>query len=584
MKPTAHFQVDSRLATLLGENYRSSEYAVKELIDNSWDADAENVWITFPSPMTMDPIVVRDDGSGMTEKEILNEYLVVANDRRSRKGERTPFKNRLVKGRKGIGKFAGLMVASSMVIETKSRGVVTTLHISRDALLQARNDLEKIDLPYETKEYNSAEHGTLITLSSLNQNFTFPNPDKLKQLLILDYGRKPEFKIFVNGEIIDIEDIPGENFSEKTDISGAGEVKLRFAIAESKKGLKQPGIIVRVNGKVVGKPNFLGLEDDEEVPDKLLKKVYGEIEADGLADDVTADWGAIIENSKAYQSLKEWAKPILKSKFEDAFTKEINLAKARLQKEINRRIERLPEYRKEFAKNAIEKVLRRFYGETEEKISVITSVILDAFEQDEYWLVIQKIEEAKKQDIQTFAEALGKFGIIDIALMAQQAIRRMRFLDELDELVKNQSTLEGAIHVALEKNFWVFGTDYSIMSSNQTLARVIEEYTHRKFTSERANKRPDLFLGHDFLNRHLLVEFKRPSETIGRDEESQAVKYRDDLTPDFGKIDIIVLGGHVDQKVSSHYERPDIKLMSYNSLISSARSQLDWLIKELTKH
>ena len=41
---------------LLGENYRSTEQAIKELIDNAWDADAEHVWITLPEPLTGDPI------------------------------------------------------------------------------------------------------------------------------------------------------------------------------------------------------------------------------------------------------------------------------------------------------------------------------------------------------------------------------------------------------------------------------------------------------------------------------------------------------------------------------------------------
>ena len=37
------FQVDSRLATLLSQEYPSSERALKELVDNAWDADAEHV-------------------------------------------------------------------------------------------------------------------------------------------------------------------------------------------------------------------------------------------------------------------------------------------------------------------------------------------------------------------------------------------------------------------------------------------------------------------------------------------------------------------------------------------------------------
>jgi hypothetical protein len=34
-----HFSVDTKLTRLLGETY-SSEVALKELVDNAWDADA----------------------------------------------------------------------------------------------------------------------------------------------------------------------------------------------------------------------------------------------------------------------------------------------------------------------------------------------------------------------------------------------------------------------------------------------------------------------------------------------------------------------------------------------------------------
>lgn len=40
MTEKANFKVDPRLAKLLGESYRSTEYALKELVDNAWDAEA----------------------------------------------------------------------------------------------------------------------------------------------------------------------------------------------------------------------------------------------------------------------------------------------------------------------------------------------------------------------------------------------------------------------------------------------------------------------------------------------------------------------------------------------------------------
>lgn len=284
MNPIANFQVDPRLASVLGENYRSTEYAIKELVDNSWDADATDVWITLPEAMTPDPIVIKDNGSGMTEREVLNEYLVVASSRRSRKGERTPGKKRLVKGRKGIGKFAGLLAADIMLIETSARDITTRLQIIKHNLLDAQKDLERIDLPYETSSCSPQEHGTVITLSELNQNLSFPDADKLKQILVVEYGREPEFKIYVNGALLDIEDIPGQSFSEEIELPDVGKARIRFTISDGKKALKQSGIAVRVQGKVIGKPAFFGLEEDREIPNKLLTRVYGEIEADGLAD------------------------------------------------------------------------------------------------------------------------------------------------------------------------------------------------------------------------------------------------------------------------------------------------------------
>jgi hypothetical protein len=94
---TANFKVDPRLASILGESYRSSEYALKELIDNSWDAEATEVRITLPTILSDDPIVIKDDGSGMKPAEVRDEYLNIANPRWTRKGEKTPNKQRLVR-------------------------------------------------------------------------------------------------------------------------------------------------------------------------------------------------------------------------------------------------------------------------------------------------------------------------------------------------------------------------------------------------------------------------------------------------------------------------------------------------------
>ena len=581
MSEKANFKVDPRLANLLGETYRSTEHAVKELVDNAWDADAPTISITLPDPMTANPIVIEDTGTGMTEQELRNEYLVVANDRLSRKGERTRRLKRLVKGRKGIGKFAGLMVANVMEIETTARGKTTRVVIAKEDLLNASRDLERIDLPLTVTPAPDGASGTKVTLSGLNDRYEFPLPEKLKTLLMTEYGREEDVRIKVNEELLGLEDLPGEHFQKEEAVKDAGNVRLNFKVSEGTKPLKQAGIALRVGGKIVGKPGFFGLEDDPEIPPKLLKKVYGEVEADGLSESVTADWGDIVENSKAFHALKPVVQAHLKNAVEEVFKREVTLQRARIQRQINLRLAEMPEHRRRFAQVALEKVMKRFYGESEEKVETVASVILDAFEKDEYWLVLKQIDESKGGDVETFASALEVFGLLDMALMANQAKSRLKVLDHLDDLVRNPATLEKNVHSVIERNLWVLGYDHSLISSNKTLARTVEEYTTAKFSGERASKRPDLFLAQNLRGGYLLIEFKRPSKEIDRQDQRQAQEYRDDLEPKFGQIEILLLGKGRDATANVQNDPPRLQVFGYEAIISAARTQLDWLLSEL---
>lgn len=578
----AHFKVDPRLARLLGESYRSTEHALKELVDNAWDADATAIDIVLPDPITPAPIVVQDNGSGMTELELRNEYLAVANDRRSRKGERSTRLKRLVKGRKGIGKFAGLMVAGTMEVQTSARGRLTKVTISKADILEAVQDLERIDLPLTVETASPDVQGTRVTLSNLNQQFDFPQPEKLKSLLVLEYGREEDVRITVNGEPLGIEDLAGQQFTNDEVHPESGPIRLRFKIADGPKPLKRAGIAIRVAGKIVGKPSFFGLEDDPEIPPKLLKKVYGEVEADSLADSVTADWGDIVENSRAYQVLKAVVHAHLKDAVEGVFKREVTLQRARIQRQINLRLAELPEHRRRFAQQALEKVMKRFYGESEEKVETVASVVLDAFEKDEYWLVLKEIDDNKGTTVEAFAAALEDFGLLDMALMGQQARSRLRLLDHMEELVRNSETLEKTIHGVIERNLWVLGYEHSLISSNKTLARTIEEYTSQKFSGDNASKRPDLFLAANPRAEYLLIEFKRPSKSITRADQNQAAEYRDELEHRFGLIQILLLGKGREAGVSAQNDPRRLHVFGYEALISAARSQLNWLLSELT--
>lgn len=102
----------------------------------------------------------------------------------------------------------------------------------------------------------------------------------------------------------------------------------------------------------------------------------------------------------------------------------------------------MPEYRRQFAQKALDKVMKRFFGEQDEKVEIIVSVVLDAFEKDDYWQVIKQIEQSRDSDIESFVSALEDFGLLDMALMANQAQNRLKLLDSLEDLIRKPNTLK----------------------------------------------------------------------------------------------------------------------------------------------
>ena len=582
MTKSLKFRVDPRITEVLGEGYRSSEQAIKELVDNAWDAEATSVAISLPEPMTADPIIVSDNGSGMTAPELEQEYLNVGRNRRELRGEQTQKLRRFVKGRKGVGKFAGLMVADSMEIETCARSVKSSIRLRRSALLEAKGDFEEFNIPIAEDACAPETSGTTVTLRDLHQHLIFPNPDKLRALLVREYGREGNFQILVNGQIASFEDLPGAKFEAPIKLSNGGSATLKFTIVDGKRKLSDAGIAIRCDGKVVGNPQLMGVENNEVIPQNLKGRIYGEIEVKGMElAAITADGGGFVENNTTYQEIRAQSQVELERGLEQARGMEMRAAKARYQKIINQKIEKLPDYRRQFATRALEKVLERFYFENEERFESIISVVLDSLERDDYWMIMQKLDSARHSDVAQLAEALAEFGIWDLSLVGAQARRRRSILNDFRKLIDDSNTKEAEVHQVLENNLWILEFEGKLISSNESIKTVVNDYLGGKYSGKRGKKRPDLLIGEDIAGHHLVVELKAPSIVIDRKMEAQALEYRDDLQNRLQKIKVLLLGFGKVPEINAINEREGIIILSYHELISRAENRLKWLIDEL---
>lgn len=578
------FGVSPRLAVMLGESYRTAEQALKELVDNAWDADSPSVDISLPSVVGKESkVVIADAGEGMSPTQVRSEYLRIARDRRKDRGARTAKLKRQVKGRKGVGKFAGIIIAEVMEVETRQAGKLSKFTIDRKRLEDSPGDIVEINVPIEELTCQPGEVGTTITLSFLAQSINFPTAESLRHALAPDYGREEMFEIRINGTRLDHLQMSGHKAVEMLAVPGSKPVAAEFIISDRKLPKAVQGIVVKVMGKIVGPARFFGLDQDETVPPRLLQQVSGVLNADDLEDEAArTGWTDLNESEKKVQAVFAAAGAYLKEQLRFAYQAQMSAAHARFMKKYKARLGELPEHKREYAKQQILQIVTRFLGRDDRAIEVI-ELMLRGLEQDDYWTVLKALIDAKSGDIATIAEALASFGIVDLALVARTASARLASLDAMRKLI-NDETLEATMHAAVEQNLWIFGSEFMLLSSNEQLQSIIPKALSARLKARGDDKkRPDLLLLNRFKGRHLLIEFKRPSDTVNWQDKAQAEDYRGLLLSHVSPIDIIVIGGKRIKEMQQVPEGGSIYMLTYTELVAHADAELRWLIDELKR-
>ncbi|GAA5395739.1 hypothetical protein BOVMAS03_16390 [Streptococcus uberis] len=160
-------KISPEILELLGPSlYTNIYYVLAELVANSYDADAENVWITFSESK----IVIEDDGKGMSYEDTINKYLSVAKPTRVDETNSTSEKYQRPKmGRKGIGKLAALAVSSKAKVMTKVGNDISGFWLTR--AIPSNGKLEPIpdsEIIFE----NISSSGTRIEM--LGSEFEIP--------------------------------------------------------------------------------------------------------------------------------------------------------------------------------------------------------------------------------------------------------------------------------------------------------------------------------------------------------------------------------------------------------------------------
>jgi len=205
------FEISLSVLNHLGRSlYRNFVTVLGEAISNSWDADAENVWIYVDKENAS--FVIKDDGIGMSEGDFQDKFLKIGYSKRTG-GKTKSDKNRPYIGRKGIGKLALLSCASKIGVVSKVEGqayvggVIDNSELDRAIkrdLAPDKYKLAQVDDTVFTQYKQGHKHGTIIYFDKFSDGIK-NSPERLKKMLALYFKFSlldPSFNIFLNDEEI----------------------------------------------------------------------------------------------------------------------------------------------------------------------------------------------------------------------------------------------------------------------------------------------------------------------------------------------------------------------------------------------
>lgn len=192
-KEILHFKFDVSTFRLLGRELITDRItALFELVKNCYDANADNVTITFENvnPLSANSrIIIEDDGLGMTGKDIRNKWMVIGTSSK-RRGKTSPAPyNRVVAGKKGVGRFAVDKLGAKLILKTKKKstnqwqcletdwGLYSAeedrqLTIDFDNLNQQPRWFTEMDNVSWTEDGDIGVQGTRLEISCLNDVWT----------------------------------------------------------------------------------------------------------------------------------------------------------------------------------------------------------------------------------------------------------------------------------------------------------------------------------------------------------------------------------------------------------------------------
>lgn len=366
----------------------------------------------------------------------------------------------------------------------------------------------------------------------LHDEVHLPAPDVLRRHLFAVMPQLPDFKISVNGVECSAGDVIGERTPFSHEIPGVGLVTGFYIIANARQ--PAPGLAVRVRGRIVQEPSLFGL-DTRAHGFFTSEKIVGEINAEfmdppgqtGRRDFIKTSRDGFLEDSEIVQRFNAWAAGFVKRIVAGVDKKETKRRTDGLvdRPEIRSRLDALPPHIKLTALKVVRGIITRLKTASDEDAEVLIEWILRYYESNQLKELMHAILTVDIHETEKLATLINHWGVSQLNQVVAIIDSEIRIISRLEELIKSKQSREIDLHKLIENNLWLVQKGLELWGSDKPLKTLLDQRVKTLYKNKQ-NLRPDIVCrSRDSGHEAIILEFKRPAETISMAHVVQALTY-----------------------------------------------------------
>ncbi|MFD3241044.1 ATP-binding protein [Rahnella perminowiae] len=545
-------QIDLNVLNHLGMSLYSNTPAVlTEIISNAWDADAKNVDITLDQEAQA--VIIRDDGHGMSQQDILEKFLKVGYARREHGRASSDNLQRQVMGRKGIGKLAMFSLANKIQVISRKKGDEIQAFEVDVAELQESIKVSRNYVAKTIAAPEHIEHGTTIKLyelkKSIDRTETYLRKRIARRFSIIGPGH--DFNVKINNTNItptDRDFLGDLQFLWEFGPSEQDRIDSCKSLIENKvldNKISFNGIDYFITGYIgsVNKPSQL--KKDPEISnnsitvisngrvfeeDILLEfgsaKVFtnylvGELVADFLDDNNQPDMATssrqkLQQNDPRYPVLKGFLERALQQidKDWDMWRRQQGVEEVKNNTPaLSAWLDTLKVRERASAEKLLGKVNTfRFSGNDDEqkeaRKTVLKNTVL-AFEKLRIKDNLDALDNISNLSSESFKEVFASINDIEASMFYEIISQRLKVIDKFQKIT-DENQLEKAVQEYLYEHLWLLDPSWERSTGSTYIEQTLTKELKQIKPSAQSGARIDIAYK-TVSGRHVIIEMKRPN-------------------------------------------------------------------------